>query len=59
MGTRVGANASQFAPQGRGERLATALGDRESRERLLADAGGLTGTALYGRIRTLTDELLA
>ncbi|WP_326954548.1 BTAD domain-containing putative transcriptional regulator [Amycolatopsis sp. NBC_01286] len=59
LGTRVGANASQFAPQGRGERLATALGDRESRERLLADAGGLTGTALYGRIRALMDELLA
>lgn len=59
MGTRVGANASQFAPQGRGERLATALGDRESREVLLAEAGGLTGTALYGRIRALTDDLLA
>ncbi|WP_328615299.1 hypothetical protein OHS18_47765 [Amycolatopsis sp. NBC_00355] len=59
MGTRVGANASQFAPQGRGERLAAALGDRESRELLLAEAGGLAGTALHDRIRTLMDELLA
>ncbi|GLY99973.1 BTAD domain-containing putative transcriptional regulator [Actinoplanes sp. NBRC 103695] len=56
LGTRVGANVSRFFPQGRGVRLATVLGDRDS---LLAEAGKLTGVVVYGRITTLMDDLLA
>ncbi|WP_327003566.1 hypothetical protein OHA72_52295 [Dactylosporangium sp. NBC_01737] len=59
LGTRVGATVSWFFPQGRGERLAAALGDRGSREPLLAAAGGLTGAVVYGRIGALMDDLLA
>ena len=55
MGTRVGANVNRFFPQGRGERLAAALGDREP---LLAEATQLTGTAIHSRITTLMDTLL-
>jgi predicted ATPase/DNA-binding SARP family transcriptional activator len=56
MGTRVGGNVNRFFPQGRGERLAAALGDREP---LRAEAGGLTGTVIYSRITALMDDLLA
>jgi predicted ATPase/DNA-binding SARP family transcriptional activator len=59
MGMRVGASVSRFLPQGRGERLAAALGDRADREPLLAEAGELTGTAVHHRISTLMDGLLA
>jgi len=59
MGTRVGANIGRVFPQGRGERLAEALGDRASRESLLAEAGGLKGTVVYSRIGALMDDLLA
>jgi len=58
MGTRVGANASRLFPVGRGERLAAALGDRESREPLLTEASGLTGAVVYSRISALMDDLL-
>jgi hypothetical protein len=59
LATRVGVNASRFFPQGRGERLAAALGDRESREPLLAETGTLPGTVVHGRITALMDDLLA
>jgi hypothetical protein len=58
LGTRVGTNVSRFFPQGRGERLAAALGDQESREPLLAEAGELAGPAVHGRVRVLMDGLL-
>jgi hypothetical protein len=59
MGMRLGTNVSRFFPQGRGERLAGALGDRASREALLAGAGSLTGAVVNSRIGALMDHLLA
>jgi hypothetical protein len=56
LGTRVGANVSRFFPQGRGVRLAAALGDREL---LLTEAAELTGAVASVRINELMDDLLA
>ena len=56
LGTRVGANVSRFFPQGRGDRLAAALGDRE---KLLAEARALPATVVDSRITALMDDLLA
>jgi hypothetical protein len=47
-----------FFPQGRGVRLGSALGDRESREPLLAEAGRLPGAVAYSRISALMDDLI-
>ncbi|WP_211304521.1 BTAD domain-containing putative transcriptional regulator [Umezawaea tangerina] len=58
IGTRVGASPSRFFPQGRGDRLAAALGDRRSRELLLAEASGLTAAAVHVRVGALMDGLL-
>ena len=55
---RVGANVSRLFLQGRGERLAAALGDRESREPLLAEAGVLSMPAVSSRISALMDDLM-
>jgi hypothetical protein len=56
MGMRVGANVGLFFPQGRGERLAAILGDREQ---LLAAVGGLAGAVVSTRITALMNDLLA
>ncbi|WP_432825176.1 BTAD domain-containing putative transcriptional regulator [Dactylosporangium sp. CA-092794] len=59
LGTRAGANVSRFFPQGQGTRLEAALGDRENREPLLAEAGRLTRAAVCDRIHALMEDLLA
>ncbi|MFG1609553.1 BTAD domain-containing putative transcriptional regulator [Actinoplanes sp. NPDC049265] len=58
MGTRAGATISRFFPQGRGARLAAALGDDATREPPLAEAARLTGAALHTRITARMDALL-
>ncbi|GIJ43303.1 hypothetical protein Val02_01890 [Virgisporangium aliadipatigenens] len=56
LATRVGTNVGWHFPQGRGERLAAALGDRRSREALLEGVGARTGAV---RIGVLMDALVA
>jgi hypothetical protein len=54
LGMRVGgSNVSRIFPQGRGERLAAALGDRDSREALLAEARGQAVADVQSRIAAL------
>ncbi|MER7279147.1 BTAD domain-containing putative transcriptional regulator [Dactylosporangium sp. NPDC000244] len=59
LATRIGANVTLFFPLGRGDRLTDVLGDRASREALLAEAGALIGSVAARRIGTLMDGLLA
>jgi predicted ATPase/DNA-binding SARP family transcriptional activator len=59
LGTRVSANISRFFPQGQGTRLQAALGDRENRELLLAEAGRLTRAIVCDRLHALMEDLLA
>lgn len=59
LATRVGVNVGRFFPQGRGERLAAALGGQDGREPLLAETARLRGTVAHRRITALMDALLA
>jgi hypothetical protein len=59
LGMRVGANVTRLFLQGQGERLAAALGDRASREPLLAETRELTMTVVQHRINALMDDLMA
>jgi hypothetical protein len=59
LATRVGTNVGWHFPQGRGARLAAALGERDGRAALLAGVGALTGAAVHARIGALMDALLS
>ena len=58
LGMRVGASVSRIFPQGRGERLAAALGDQDSRAPLLAGTRDLALPVVTARIREMMDDLL-
>jgi hypothetical protein len=58
LGMRAGANISRLFPQGRGERLAAALGTEEDREPLLATARNTPILQVNAQIRELMDRLL-